>query len=227
MGTESGFVDEKKRACAPLLLLQLRHVMLILDPRNSLVALFLFLAGKSSTILNAEKSPAVPFLPYPENVRGYVGDDVAFDPLGLSNYFPMDYLREAELKHCRIAMLAFAGYVAVDLGARIYPLPQEWQGLTAATAHDPLVAFGALGNIALFTSIFEMVSYIGVSQMLQGSGREPGDFGFDPLGFSKKLDAEQMKVMKMKELANGRAAMLAFSGIVTQSVLYDKGFPYF
>jgi light-harvesting complex I chlorophyll a/b binding protein 1 len=48
--------------------------------------------------LKAEKSPAVPFLPYPENLKGYVGDDVAFDPLRISDYIPMDYLRESELK---------------------------------------------------------------------------------------------------------------------------------
>jgi hypothetical protein len=48
--------------------------------------------------LNAENSPAVPFLPYPANLKGYVGDDIGFDPLGISDYFPMDYLREAELK---------------------------------------------------------------------------------------------------------------------------------
>jgi hypothetical protein len=56
-----------------------------------------FLSAKVTTSLSA-KSPAVPFLPYPEGVRGYVGDDIAFDPLGISNYFPMDYLRESELK---------------------------------------------------------------------------------------------------------------------------------
>jgi hypothetical protein len=56
------------------------------------------LASKAATVLNAEKMPAVPFLPYPENCRGYVGEDIAFDPLGLSGYFPMDYLREAEIK---------------------------------------------------------------------------------------------------------------------------------
>jgi light-harvesting complex I chlorophyll a/b binding protein 1 len=58
----------------------------------------IFAASKAATALNAEKSPAVPFLPYPENLRGYVGDDIGFDPLGISDYFPMDYLREAELK---------------------------------------------------------------------------------------------------------------------------------
>ena len=63
------------------------------------------LAARTSSALSAEKSPAMPFLPYPENLKGYIGDDIGFDPLGVSNYFPMDYLRESELKHGRIAML--------------------------------------------------------------------------------------------------------------------------
>ena len=54
--------------------------------------------SKAATALKAEKSPAVPFLPYPENLKGYVGDDIGFDPLRISDYFPMDYLRESELK---------------------------------------------------------------------------------------------------------------------------------
>jgi hypothetical protein len=48
--------------------------------------------------LNAEKSPAVPFLPMAENLKGYIGDDIGFDPLRISDYVPMDYLRESELK---------------------------------------------------------------------------------------------------------------------------------
>jgi light-harvesting complex I chlorophyll a/b binding protein 1 len=123
-------------------------------------------------------------------------------------------------------MLAIVGFVVVDLGVRVQPLPESWQGLTAATAHDAMVQYGALGNIALFISVLEMVNWIAVSQMLQGSGREPGDFGFDPMGFLKNKSEDQIRTMKTKELNNGRLAMLAFSGAVTQSVLYDSGFPY-
>jgi len=43
----------------------------------------------------------------------------------------------------------------------------------------------------------------------------------DPLGLGKKTD------YGAKELENGRAAMLAFAGIVTQAVATNKGFPYF
>jgi hypothetical protein len=33
--------------------------------------------------------------------------------------------------------------------------------------------------------------------------------------------------MALKELENGRLAMVAFSGIITQAALTGKGFPYF
>eukprot|EP00956_Cyclotella_meneghiniana_P004744 scaffold5837_cov76-Cyclotella_meneghiniana.AAC.12 len=160
--------------------------------------------GRGSTSL-AEKSKAVPFLPNPSNLDGYVGA-VGFDPLGISEYFPTDYLVESELKHGRICQLAWLGYVAVDLGARIYPLPDSMQGVTSATAHDPAVAFGSLGN-------------------LLGSGRVPGDYGLGTKFLEGKSDAA-IADMKLKEVTHCRAAMLAFAGVVTQSVLYDKGFPY-
>ena len=47
-----------------------------------------------------------------------------------------------------------------------------------------------------------------------------GDYKFDPLGFGGGRELEE------KELANGRAAILGFSGIVTQSALTGNGFPY-
>jgi hypothetical protein len=186
---------------------------------------FLVSTSRVSTQLAAsERSQALPFLPKPTNLEGYVGN-VGFDPLGISNYVPMDYLREAELKHGRICMLAWLGFVAVDQGVRVYPVPEGWGSLTSVTAHDATVASGALGQILLFVGILEMLSYIGVSQMLQGSGREPGYFGFDPLNLYPKTE-EKQKAMQLKEVKNGRLAMLAFGGVVTQSVITGSGFPY-
>eukprot|EP00571_Detonula_confervacea_P014959 CAMPEP_0172308518 /NCGR_PEP_ID=MMETSP1058-20130122/9083_1 /TAXON_ID=83371 /ORGANISM="Detonula confervacea, Strain CCMP 353" /LENGTH=203 /DNA_ID=CAMNT_0013020953 /DNA_START=30 /DNA_END=641 /DNA_ORIENTATION=+ len=181
--------------------------------------------GRSATSLAGEKSQALPFLPAPVNCEGYVGN-VGFDPLGVSNYFPTDYLREAELKHGRMCQLAWLGYVAVDVGVRVPGYPEALSGATSATAHLPAVEYGALGNIFVWIAIAEMTSWIGVSQMLQGSGRAPGDFGFGKGLLKGKSDA-QIENMKLKEITHCRLAMLAFSGVVTQSVLFDKGFPYF
>lgn len=137
----------------------------------------------------------------------------------------MDYLREAELKHARIAMLAWTGWVAVDLGARVYPVPAGLEGVTAATAHDASVAQGGLGQIFGWIGLLEIVSWLSISAMLQGSGRAPGDFGLG-VGMLKGKSEEQVNAMKLKEIKNGRLAMMAFGGVVTQSVLNGSGFPY-
>jgi Chlorophyll A-B binding protein len=180
-------------------------------------------AGKSMTALSAEKSPAVPFLPYPENCKGYIGEDIGFDPLRISDYFPMDYLRESEIKHGRIAMAAVVGYIATDLGIIIHPLGK---GLTSATAHDAMVKNSVMGNLLIWFCLAEIFSYLAVSEMLHGSGREPGYYGFGTKYYEGKSQA-QIEKLKYNEIMNGRLAMLAFGGMVTQSVLYDKGFPYF
>ena len=48
--------------------------------------------------------------------------------------------------------------------------------------------------------------------------------GFDPLGMIS--DPEKKEMMQMKELANGRLAMFAFGGAVTQAVLTGNTFPW-
>lgn len=135
----------------------------------------------------------------------------------------MDYLRESELKHGRIAMAAVVGFIVTDLGLILHPLGQ---GLTSATAHQAMVENKVMGNALVFIGLAEMVGYIAVAEMLQGSGREPGDFQFGASYLDGK-SADEVKAMKYKEIMNGRLAMFAFGGMVTQSVLYDKGFPYF
>lgn len=183
---------------------------------------------RPSTSLNVatKKSEALPFMPYPENLAGYVGD-VGFDPFRFSDFVPMDFLREAELKHGRICMLAWTGFIAVDLGFRIYPLPEAYEGLTSLTAHDALVKQGAMGQIFLWTGLLETLSLVAVSQMLwMDSGRKPGDFGLDPLGFLKGKSDAEIEDIELKEITHCRLAMMAFSGVVTQAVLTQGPFPY-
>jgi hypothetical protein len=167
--------------------------------------------------------PAMPFLPAADNLKGYIGDDIGFDPLRISDYFPMDYLRESELKHGRICMMAVVGYICTDVGIIVHPLGAD---LSSRAAHDVLAEAGVMGNLAWPIGLLEVVSYLAVSEMLQGSGRAPGDFMFGSFYLNGK-SKEAVTKLKYQEIMNGRLAMLAFSGMVTQSVLFDKGFPYF
>lgn len=67
-------------------------------------------------------SDSVPFLKQPTNLDGSLPGDVGFDPLGFSEVFDVKVLREAELKHGRIAMLAVLGWIVQETGpASIHP----------------------------------------------------------------------------------------------------------
>jgi len=133
--------------------------------------------------------------------------------LGFSNIVDVKWLREAELKHGRICMLAALGVAATS----VFQLPGEThQGISVVAAHDVAVKSGALSQINLFISAFEIISIKAVKETMEGSARAPGYFGFDPLKFSTgKSDAVKADLAE-KELANGRLAMLAFSGMITQ-----------
>lgn len=177
-------------------------------------------AAEEPPVPEALYSEALPFLVRRASlgpVGQYVGD-VGFDPLGFSELFDLRWLREAEIKHCRVAMLAFAGFVFTDF----YHLPGF--DYTTLQAHDACVASGAMSQLLLWIGLVEIISGISTLQMLDNSGREPGDFGFDPMGFA--TDPETKKELQMKELANGRLAMFAFGGVVTQAVLTGNSFPY-
>mmetsp|Transcript_61209 Transcript_61209/g.171201 ORF Transcript_61209/g.171201 Transcript_61209/m.171201 type:complete len:193 (-) Transcript_61209:18-596(-) len=146
-----------------------------------------------------------------------------FDPLKFSENSPewVPWFRESELKHGRIAMLATAGFVATDLGVR---LPGDVHDVSSVDAHNAAVSSGAMIQILLWCSVIEIITTpITLKLFDKDNDRAPGYFGFDPLGFGKK----DMKKLEVNELKNGRLAMMAFSGIVTQAVLNGKGFPYF
>ncbi|CAM9797867.1 unnamed protein product [Heterosigma akashiwo] len=189
----------------------------------------------------AAKSEAVPFLEKPDCLDGKLAGDVGFDPLKLSEIdfdwsklvvpfwteeraglSTLYWMREAELKHGRVAMLATLGYVAVDMGMR-FP-GTSYLGHSAVSAHDDFVSSGNMGVMLLGIFVLELASGAALYDASKGSGRQAGDFAFDPLGFGK--NPSKLATLQLKEVKNGRLAMLAFSGIITQAVLTGQGFPY-
>jgi len=118
-------------------------------------------------------------------------------------------------------MLAALGFVTTSF----YHLPGDVHDVSTIGAHDAAVKSGAMSQILLWTSAWEIITFKGVTEMMEGSKREPGSFSFDPLNFSKNEKTKQD--LAMKELANGRLAMLAYSGMVTGAVLSGKEFPYY
>lgn len=152
--------------------------------------------------------------------------DVGFDPLGLSTIegvgIDLYWLREAEIKHARVAMLAVSGFVWVEAFG---PAP----GCEMANAKSQIDAFWQLWGAHpqylafsfLFIGIVEMISGIATTSGRESGMREPGDFGLDPFGF--KENPEKMKEYQLKEINNGRLAMWAASGELLQTWTTGEG----
>mmetsp|Transcript_112134 Transcript_112134/g.205796 ORF Transcript_112134/g.205796 Transcript_112134/m.205796 type:complete len:268 (-) Transcript_112134:101-904(-) len=167
-----------------------------------------------------EMSAAIPFLKRPPKLDGTMAGDLGFDPMLVSDKFNLEFLREAELKHARVCMLATLGWVAVDLGFRVPFAP----AVTSLYAHDAAVEAGPMISMLIPIALVEVLAGIPkVFQILFDPNASPGGYyAFDPLGFGGGVTGD----LAEKELANGRLAMLAFSGIVTQAPITGGEFPY-
>jgi len=178
--------------------------------------------------------------------------DVGFDPFYLSS-IPKDFsgfiqppqweekgidtlywMREAELKHGRVCMMAWFGWLAAD-GAFGFPLrfPGEIYSVESIpnsyAAHDIMVSQGSMGFLLFVVGLIEFCTGAVLVEVAKGDNdREPGDFKLDPLQFLKGKSKEDVDRMKLRELKNGRLAMLAFAGVVTQAGLGEstQNFPY-
>merc|ERR1719251_236742 len=159
-----------------------------------------------------------------------------FDPLGFSKNIPVTQvkrLREAEILHCRVGMLATVGYL---VGENFHPL---FGGAISGPANTHLAQVqevapfffawlvGSILTCELGRARIGWVEPIKAMTYNQENGIKgtfgavlrgnyyPGDIGFDPLGL-KPTDPKEFAEMQTKELNNGRLAMLAAMGMMVQ-----------
>jgi len=132
------------------------------------------------------------------------------------------WMREAELKHGRLCMLAIVGYIAVDMG--IHFPGAKYAGISALDAHNAMVTSGNMGFMLTAVFALELTTSVAVVQAAKGGDRAAGDFAWDPLFLTAKPTSK--KFLQESEITHCRLAMLAFAGLVTQSALLEKGFPY-
>jgi hypothetical protein len=163
--------------------------------------------------------------------NGMVGSEYAgfgsyqFDPANLAERWPehLPWYREAELKHGRVAMLAFLGLIVPD-SVRLDP------SLDFVNAHKKLIGPG-LGEgpmwwLLIFCSVVESFRFRQIGLGFEKiTVQNAGDLGLKLFAPSTK---EGMVQMQVRELKNGRLAMLAVSGILTQGVAWNvHHFPFF
>lgn len=151
-----------------------------------------------------------------------------FDPLGFTNeksVSEVKRIREAEVLHGRVAMMATLGYL----------LQENTPTITYGFNH-PTIANNQLAETkgTVLFSLFIFINFCeawraNVGWVEPGLGalfsiREkyyPGDIGFDPLGLKPKTEKEYNE-MQTKELSNGRLAMLAVAGFCVQELVNGK-----
>lgn len=167
-----------------------------------------------------------------------------YDPLQLSttsiwgetNEATIGFLRQAEVKHGRVAMAAFVGYIVQSNGIH-FPWPTSFSGEPFPyAAGSPPEQWDALSDAAkwqiiIFIGFLEWWSEAAGTHYMRGG--KPGDFPnfsdntdliphpvplnlFDPFGFSKNKSEAQKAEGLVKELNNGRLAQIGIIGFLAE-----------
>lgn len=137
------------------------------------------------------------------------------------------WMQNAEIKHCRVAMIATIGYMVQKTGiyCPLYPGPPSgdpWYlstttGVTFADVSkaaplDAIKMVPPAGWLQIFfaAGLFEAVGFARQWGDASPDNAIPGNYGYDPLGFTKRpggWDSEELTDLRMKEIKNGRLAM--------------------
>uniref|UniRef100_A0A7I4E0E0 Chlorophyll a-b binding protein, chloroplastic n=1 Tax=Physcomitrium patens TaxID=3218 RepID=A0A7I4E0E0_PHYPA len=177
--------------------------------------------------------------------------DYGFDPLGLMDpegaggFIDPQWLPYAEIINGRFAMLGAAGAIAPEVLGRIGLIPQEtaipWfqSGVIPPVGNysywaDPYTLFVLEMALMGFAEHRRAQDYykpgsmgkqyfLGLEKFLGGSGNPayPGGPIFNFLGFGK--NEKELQELKVKEVKNGRLAMMAVLGYFTQAIFTGVG----
>jgi hypothetical protein len=164
-----------------------------------------------------------------------------FDPLGLAEYNfwgtteeeTIGFLRESEVKHGRIAMFAFVGYI-VHANGITWPWPMTLSGepfpkVSSAPEAWDAIPEAAKWQIILFIGFLEFYNEVGNKHYMKGG--KIGDFPdfdpkvipggalnyYDPFGWHKNRSEEDKANGLVKEINNGRAAMLGIIAFLSEA----------
>ena len=157
------------------------------------------------------------------NLPGSVAPIKEFDPLGFSTGMSkqdMYLMREAELMHGRVGMMASAGFLTQEM---FHPM---FDGKITGAAIDHIPQLPISADVAMFVPIVLSEAYrINKGWDSPSKGFQalkpnyyPGDLGFDPLNLYPK-DIQKQREMQTKELQNGRLGMLAAAGFLAQETV--------
>eukprot|EP00401_Gymnodinium_catenatum_P054918 CAMPEP_0117575996 /NCGR_PEP_ID=MMETSP0784-20121206/62540_1 /TAXON_ID=39447 /ORGANISM="" /LENGTH=202 /DNA_ID=CAMNT_0005375175 /DNA_START=38 /DNA_END=646 /DNA_ORIENTATION=+ len=168
-------------------------------------------------------SASVPFLKKPKNLDGMIGSADEFDPFGFCEMFDPKWMRESELKHGRVAMLAVVGWLAQSAG---FHLPGPEGVYDNANPIDAVFSVGPSPMLQIFFGLgilewFNHDGKISMNDMHTDSTREVGQFS-NPMYGAKQLKGKseaEINDLKLKELRNGRLAMFAIGGLVHHQIV--------
>ncbi|KAG1673534.1 hypothetical protein FOA52_003834 [Chlamydomonas sp. UWO 241] len=154
-----------------------------------------------------------PGTPKPAWLPADMPANFGFDPLGLGkDKASLDRFRESEVIHGRWAMLGAAGVFAVELAGQgnWYDAPLWAVNGGAPTYLGTPVPF----DLTTITAVEVVGMAIAEGRRAEADWTGRVYPGFDPAGLAK--DPKAFEVMKVKEIKNGRLAMVAFVGFIGQ-----------
>lgn len=170
-----------------------------------------------------------------------------YDPLNLSgadfygmgNEATIGFLRQAEIKHGRVAMFAFVGYIVQS--NFVFPWAQTLAGAPhpspdlSPEAQWDAVPLGAKWQIFAVISALEVWDECGGGSLPHyTAGRKPGEYPsfqlfrdnvhfvlnlYDPFGFNKNMSDETKERRLTAEINNGRLAMLGIFGFLSADAI--------